>query len=73
MGAVIHRGSSKIAVCRDDTGKLHQCSAVCSHLGCIVSWNATERTWDCPCHGSRFNPDGKLLNGPALDPLAKVR
>ena len=73
MGAVIHRSSSRIAVSRDDTGRLHQCSAVCSHLGCIVSWNATERTWDCPCHGSRFTPDGKLLNGPALGPLDKTR
>ena len=73
MGAVIHRGSSKIAVSRDDTGRLHQCSAVCTHLGCIVSWNSTERTWDCPCHGSRFTPDGKLLNGPALEPLNKSR
>jgi len=73
MGAVIRRGSSKIAVSRDDTGRLHQCSAVCTHLGCIVSWNSTERTWDCPCHGSRFAPDGKLLNGPALEPLSKSR
>ena len=73
MGAVIRRGSSKIAVSRDDTGRLHQCSAVCTHLGCIVSWNSTERTWDCPCHGSRFAPDGKLLNGPALEPLSKNR
>ena len=71
MGAVIRRGSSKIAVSRDDIGRLHQCSAVCSHLGCIVSWNSTEHTWDCPCHGSRFTADGKLLNGPALGPLGK--
>jgi glycine/D-amino acid oxidase-like deaminating enzyme/nitrite reductase/ring-hydroxylating ferredoxin subunit len=73
MGAVIHRGSSKIAVSRDDTGRLHKCSAVCSHLGCIVSWNAVERTWDCPCHGSCFTTDGKLLKGPALSPLDKTR
>ena len=71
MGAVIRRGSSKLAVSRDDSGRLHQCSAVCSHLGCIVSWNSTEHTWDCPCHGSRFTNDGKLLNGPALEPLSK--
>jgi glycine/D-amino acid oxidase-like deaminating enzyme/nitrite reductase/ring-hydroxylating ferredoxin subunit len=72
MGAVIRRGSSKLAISRDDTGNLQQCSAVCPHLGCIVSWNSTEHTWDCPCHGSRFTPDGKLLNGPALGPLEKV-
>jgi glycine/D-amino acid oxidase-like deaminating enzyme/nitrite reductase/ring-hydroxylating ferredoxin subunit len=73
MGAVIHRGSSKIAASLDDTGRLHKCSAVCPHLGCTVSWNSTERTWDCPCHGSRFTPDGKQLNGPALVPLDKAR
>jgi glycine/D-amino acid oxidase-like deaminating enzyme/nitrite reductase/ring-hydroxylating ferredoxin subunit len=73
MGAVIHRGTSKIAVSRDDTGKLHQCSAVCTHLGCIVSWNSTEHTWDCPCHGSRFAPDGELLHGPALEPFSNSR
>jgi Rieske Fe-S protein len=72
MGAVIRRGASKFAVSRDAEGSLHTCSAVCSHLGCIVSWNSTEHTWDCPCHGSRFTPDGKLLNGPALGPLEKV-
>ncbi|MHB8639423.1 MAG: FAD-dependent oxidoreductase [Candidatus Acidiferrales bacterium] len=72
MGAVIRRGSSKFAISRDDKGALHARSAVCSHLGCIVSWNATEHTWDCPCHGSRFTPDGNLLNGPALGPLDKA-
>jgi Rieske Fe-S protein len=72
MGAVIRRGRSKLAVSRDANCRLHVCSAVCSHLGCIVSWNSTENTWDCPCHGSRFNPDGKLLNGPALGPLEKA-
>ena len=72
MGAIIRRGSSKLAVSRDDKGSLNVRSAVCSHLGCIVSWNSTEHTWDCPCHGSRFTPDGKLLNGPALGPLDKA-
>lgn len=69
MGAVIRRGSSKFAVSRDDKGSLRVRSAICSHLGCTVSWNSTEHTWDCPCHGSRFTPDGKLLNGPALGSL----
>jgi Rieske Fe-S protein len=44
---------------------LYQCSAVCPHLGGIVHWNSAEKTWDCPCHGSRFDPCGKVLNGPA--------
>ena len=72
MGAVIRREFSKIAVYRDDAGKLHERSAVCPHLGCTVSWNSTERSWDCPCHGSRFGPSGKVLNGPAIGPLEKV-
>ena len=69
MGAILRRGLSKTAAYRDDTGKLHERSAVCPHLGCIVSWNPTERSWDCPCHGSRFDPKGKVLNGPAIGPL----
>jgi glycine/D-amino acid oxidase-like deaminating enzyme/nitrite reductase/ring-hydroxylating ferredoxin subunit len=72
MGAVIRMRISKIAVYRDDAGKLYERSAVCPHLGCIVSWNSSEGSWDCPCHGSRFEPDGKVLNGPAIVPLEKV-
>jgi Rieske Fe-S protein len=64
-GAVIRHGLKKLAAYRDTHGTLHQCSAVCPHLGCIVHWNHTEKTWDCPCHGSRFDPFGKVLNGPA--------
>lgn len=71
-GAVLRQGLSKIAVYRDPSGNLHERSAVCPHLGCIVAWNATESSWDCPCHGSRFDPKGKVLNGPALSPLAEV-
>ena len=69
-GAIVRRGLSKIAVYRDPDGNLHERSAVCTHLGCIVAWNAAESSWDCPCHGSRFDPDGKVLNGPAIAPLA---
>ena len=68
-GAVIRNGLSKVAVFRDAEGALHSCSAVCPHLGCIVAWNAIESSWDCPCHGSRFDPFGKVLNGPAVSPL----
>lgn len=64
-GAVIRRGWRKVAVYRDESGHLHECSAVCSHLGGIVSWNSKEKTWDCPCHGSRFNAYGKVFHGPA--------
>ena len=54
---------------RDDDGVLHAVSARCTHLGCLVQWNVGERSWDCPCHGSRFSPDGAVLNGPAVRPL----
>lgn len=71
-GAVLRAGGKKIAVYRDDAGEVHMCSAVCTHLYCIVDWNSTEKTWDCPCHGSRFDPYGKVLNGPAIAPLEPV-
>jgi glycine/D-amino acid oxidase-like deaminating enzyme/nitrite reductase/ring-hydroxylating ferredoxin subunit len=72
-GGIIRDGTSKVAACRDRAGKLHLCSAVCTHLGCHVHWNSTEQCWDCPCHGSHFAPDGSVLNGPALAPLERVQ
>ncbi|HYY62097.1 MAG TPA: FAD-dependent oxidoreductase [Burkholderiales bacterium] len=64
-GAVMRRGLKKIAVYRDEKGELHEHSAACPHLGCIVQWNRAEKTWDCPCHGSRFDRFGHVINGPA--------
>jgi glycine/D-amino acid oxidase-like deaminating enzyme/nitrite reductase/ring-hydroxylating ferredoxin subunit len=71
-GAVIQRGLSKVAAYRDEKGELHEMTAVCPHLGCIVQWNGEEKTWDCPCHGSRFDKAGKVVNGPANVDLAPV-
>ena len=71
-GAVIRRGLSKHAVYRDESGAVHERSAVCPHLGCIVHWNGAEKTWDCPCHGSRFDPEGQGVVGPANRPLGEV-
>lgn len=71
-GAVLRRGLSKVAIYRDEDGALHEHSAVCGHLGCIVHWNQAEKTWDCPCHGSRFDKLGNVLNGPANTDLAPV-
>jgi nitrite reductase/ring-hydroxylating ferredoxin subunit len=68
-GDIVSAGGRKVAGYRDDDGELHAVSTRCTHLYCQVSWNAAERTWDCPCHGSRFSVDGDLLNGPAVDPL----
>jgi glycine/D-amino acid oxidase-like deaminating enzyme/nitrite reductase/ring-hydroxylating ferredoxin subunit len=69
-GAVVREGLHKIATFRDDSGAVHRFSAVCPHLRCIVHWNAAERTWDCPCHGSRFDAMGYVLTGPANSDLA---
>jgi glycine/D-amino acid oxidase-like deaminating enzyme/nitrite reductase/ring-hydroxylating ferredoxin subunit len=71
-GAVIRHGTKKVAVYCDETGQHHACSAVCPHLGCVVSWNGVEKTWDCPCHGSRFDPYGKVVNGPANEDLERT-
>jgi nitrite reductase/ring-hydroxylating ferredoxin subunit len=71
-GAVMREGLKKVAVYRDETGRLHRCSATCPHLGAIVSWNSEERTWDCPAHGSRFDAMGHVLNGPANTDLART-
>ena len=72
-GAVVRKGLSKIAVYRDEDGKIHQCSAICTHMQCVVRWNHVEHTWDCPCHGSRFDLAGKVLMGPAVDDLPHIK
>jgi glycine/D-amino acid oxidase-like deaminating enzyme/nitrite reductase/ring-hydroxylating ferredoxin subunit len=72
-GGVMREGLKKIAVYRDASGKIFRQSAACTHLQCIVRWNPVEKSWDCPCHGSRFDPCGKVLMGPAIDDLASVK
>ncbi|MFI7045500.1 FAD-dependent oxidoreductase [Streptosporangium sandarakinum] len=70
--AVLKIGGERCAVHRDEAGRLHAVSAVCTHMGCVVGFNDAERTWECPCHGSRFGVDGEVLQGPATEPLAPV-
>ncbi|HEX5617578.1 MAG TPA: FAD-dependent oxidoreductase [Solirubrobacteraceae bacterium] len=70
-GAIVSAGGEKVAGFRDADGTLHAVSSRCTHLGCQVVWNAAESTWDCPCHASRFDVDGSVLNGPAVDPLER--
>ncbi len=71
-GMILRRGLKKLAVYRDPAGALHELSATCPHLGGVVSWNRAEKTWDCPCHGSRFDCYGKVLNGPAASNLSSA-
>ncbi len=56
---------------RDEEGRLHAVSPTCTHLGCQLNWNSGDQSWDCPCHGSRFSPDGEILHGPAVRPLER--
>jgi glycine/D-amino acid oxidase-like deaminating enzyme/nitrite reductase/ring-hydroxylating ferredoxin subunit len=71
-GRIVDKYGERIAVYKDGTNHLHAFSPVCPHMGCIVHWNKAEKTWDCPCHGSRFNPTGEVVNGPALENLERV-
>ena len=70
-GAVIKSGLKKIAVYKDHEGRLFGFNALCTHLKCVVHWNNVEKTWDCPCHGSRFDALGKVINGPAMNDLKR--
>ena len=70
-GKVVGAGLEQHALYRDDDGELHRLSARCTHVGCIVAWNPEERTWDCPCHGSRFDATGEVLQGPAVHGLER--
>jgi glycine/D-amino acid oxidase-like deaminating enzyme/nitrite reductase/ring-hydroxylating ferredoxin subunit len=72
QGALVRRGLHKLAVYRDPAGKLHEMSARCTHLGCVVRWNPADYTWDCPCHGSRYDALGHVVSGPAVSDLAPV-
>jgi glycine/D-amino acid oxidase-like deaminating enzyme/nitrite reductase/ring-hydroxylating ferredoxin subunit len=75
-GEVVRAGLRRLAMYVAEDGSRHTCSAVCPHLGCLVQWNAAEKSWDCPCHGSRFDPYGRVLTGPAqrdLEPVDKPK
>lgn len=71
-GKILKLDGQRVACYRDPQGKLSQVSAVCTHMGCLVHWNGAEKTWDCPCHGSRFLPNGQVIGGPAETPLEPV-
>jgi len=71
-GGIVSLHNKKFAAYRGDDGELQLCSPICTHLGCVVKWNEVDRTWDCPCHGSRFKPDGAVFSGPAEEPLQRL-
>jgi glycine/D-amino acid oxidase-like deaminating enzyme/nitrite reductase/ring-hydroxylating ferredoxin subunit len=71
-GGIVDVDGKAVAAYRDEQGGVHAVSATCTHLGCTVRWNGAERSWDCPCHGSRFDLDGTVLTGPAVTPLERV-
>jgi glycine/D-amino acid oxidase-like deaminating enzyme/nitrite reductase/ring-hydroxylating ferredoxin subunit len=68
-GKIVEAGGKKVAVYRDETGAVHAVDPVCTHMKCLVEFNTAEKSWDCPCHGSRFDVEGKVLNGPAVKDL----
>ncbi|MFD2445106.1 FAD-dependent oxidoreductase [Bacillus sp. CGMCC 1.16607] len=72
QGSVVMVDGKRAGAYRDADGKLHLVDTTCRHLGCECEWNHAEKTWDCPCHGSRYSYTGEVLNGPALEPLKKV-
>jgi glycine/D-amino acid oxidase-like deaminating enzyme/nitrite reductase/ring-hydroxylating ferredoxin subunit len=71
QGKILELNGRQVAAWRSDSGIVTQLSPICTHMGCRVDWNEAERTWDCPCHGSRFTPNGDVLSGPAESPLEK--
>ena len=72
-GKVIEYHGQQVAAYRDPSGATTLRSAICTHMGCLVDWNEAESTWDCPCHGSRFRTDGRVISGPAESPLAELK
>jgi Rieske Fe-S protein len=68
-GAIVQLEDERVAAYRDQGGELHLVTSACTHWGCELRWNSAETTWDCPCHGSRFDIDGTILHGPAVKPL----
>jgi len=72
-GGIISSGLKKLAAYKDEWGELFVFSATCPHLGCVVQWNGDEKTFDCPCHGSRFSKEGKVINGPAISNLKQIQ
>ena len=72
-GRLVQYEGEKLGLYKDEQGQLHAVLPSCSHMHCDVQWNGTEKSWDCPCHGARYAPNGDLLNGPSTAPLKTIR
>jgi Rieske Fe-S protein len=72
QGAILSKGLRRLAVYKDESNLVHAFSAVCPHMGCVVRWNGEEKSFDCPCHGSRFTKEGVVINGPATIGLERI-
>jgi Rieske Fe-S protein len=68
-GKIIEYGGEKYAAYKDENGKIFMLNPKCTHMGCVVEWNEAEKTWDCPCHGSRYSPKGEVIHGPTVRDL----
>ena len=68
-GQVVEVAGERVAAYRDEAGVVHAVSPICGHLGCVVAWNSAETTWDCPCHGSRYDYHGRAIQGPTVKDL----
>lgn len=71
-GAILEINGEETAVYKDSKGNITKLSPVCTHLGCTVEWNNKDKTWDCPCHGSKFSKEGKVIQGPAIKALEQT-
>jgi Rieske Fe-S protein len=72
-GKIVKYEGHKLALYKDEKGQIHGISSTCNHLGCSISWNSAEKSWDCPCHGSRYNVDGEMITGPATKDQEKIK
>ena len=72
-GKIVEIEGKKVGIYKDEKGNLHAVNPICSHLGCEVIWNSSDKTWDCPCHGSRFDYSGKSIYSPSIKDIENLK